>query len=610
MFEIFIFLQQKKNKSDFRNMQNIEFFESTFCYIQQPIEKLNIQELKIDVEQNNQFEILVAYSYDGANYSEFKSQSLYDNEIIDSELSLYVCIWFHRLIQNDLSIPYSLYDTAPTVNKYYGNTAKLQNVNSKLSNIIISSISYNNVDLSINDLKFQEKFEIINQFPKWNFYDNQQVSIRRWLDQCNAIAEMYGHTVIYFKTEPVNTFEESQSGIHGIHHTLANNVIRNVVDIKKLHICIPNNEIPQDRVIYSDWDMPLQDDFLIHIVRQKFEQAFGLKAIPNDKDYIYFPLLNKLFRVSTFQPKNGFMGIVGWYETYLAKYEEDDCVRIDSKLKQESSDMFSDIMGGIYEVIPGIEESELEKELAEMKSDVVYTGEKINKETIEEKKKATENFTNKLEDTSYCVSLKETEKLREFYDKRIEIATVNPDDSLFPINMYNCSAVTRRSIALRYNLTDYSVTNKYSNVCNNTLQLIFDFAITGRFTSEIFDITSNNNIITSIKCKLNQIQIFDTCSQTEIGIDYKFEKNELYQVAIEYNIIIGSYAFKIFKLDNKQKTLIYQNVNKVSDKPKQIQYTNLNLYGGNYLIGNISLSIDKQLFIDDKCTPLLNTFRF
>ena len=604
-----------------------EITESTYCYIQNPIEQLNISKLKIDVKKLHQFEVLIAYSYDGSNYSEFLSQEQYEDKIIDDTLSLYVCIWFHKLVQNDLSKATKLYDKPATDAKYYGNYTQLQNVDSSQAYIIVDSIFYDNKQQTI---KFKEYFDIINQYPKWNFYDNQQVTIRRWLDQCNALAESYGHTVIYFKTEPVNTELESQSGIHGIHHTLATNVIRNVVDIKKLHIMIPNNEIPQDRVIYSDWDMPLQDDFMIHIVRQKFEQAFGLKSIPNDKDYIYFPLLNKLYRVSTFQPKNGLMGVVGWYEVFLAKYEEDDCVRIDSGLKQNTTDMFSDIMGGISGVINSIDvettsgidefdsepehisEDELKKELNEMLSDTIYSGEKINQETVEEKKEATQNFTNRLEDTTFYVSLKETEKLRELYDKRIEIAIVNPDDSLFPINMYNCIAVPKRSVAMRYNLTDYSVTNKFSNLCKNSWQICFDFVLTNRFATEIFDILSNNNVITSIKSKGLQLQIFDTTTQSEIIVSYKFEKNELYQVVIRFDITTQTYAYQIYKLEtnNPQKSLVYQNVNKIGGNSKNIEITNINIYGGSYLVGNIQFYVDKQKFIDDQCTPLLNTYRF
>jgi phage-related tail protein len=57
----------------------------------------------------------------------------------------------------------------------------------------------------------------------------------------------------------------------------------------------------------------------------------------------------------------------------------------------------------------------------------VDTGDKISERTIEEKKTATQAYTNKLVDSTSYVSKKETEKLREFYNKRLAIVSVNPD---------------------------------------------------------------------------------------------------------------------------------------------------------------------------------------
>lgn len=605
--------------SDTDNIKNkifVEISESTFMYFQDVFKNFSFKSLKLEIYQNTNFKILYAYSYDGINYSEF----LETPEIPNDEFDKYICIWFKRNITNDLGIANKLYEKAPTNDKYFGHGAKMQNVDSKQSLLIIKSISYNGNEISISDVKFKETFDLINEFPRWNLYDNQQVNINRWLEQCNAMAEMYGHTVIYFKTEPVNINTEAQSGIHGIHHTLQNNVIRNVTAIKKLHILAPNNELPQDRVIYSDWDMPLQDDFMIHIVRQKFEQAFGLKAIPNDKDYIYFPIINKLFRVSTMQPKNGLMGVVGWYEVFLAKYEEDSCVRITKDLKDSVSGVdellgfdsqYGSIVDDKFVEVP----EELEKQFESFIDDTLYTEEKIIQSSVEEKKQATENYTNKLEDTTLYVSLKETEKIRELYDKRLEIVSVNPDESLFPISMYNCSKIDKRTVALRYGLIDYSVNNKFSNTINNTYTLKFDIALIGRFNGEIFDIITSDNVLSTIACKKNQIHIFDTSTQTDVVINQKLEQNTIYQIQINFDYQKKIYAFKVFTSQDKQISLIYQNIYKLesllsNDKIIPVKINNLNLFGGNFIVGNIQFWIDKQKFIDDKCEPLLNQFRW
>lgn len=588
-------------------MNSFKITESTFVYLQKPFKNLDISKFDIDIVINEGFEVLFAYSYDNQNFSQFMLQSEF-HEILDDSEELYVCIFFDRKIPTDINInseqkihqgyyDESLYTIAGT---------KLENVDSKQQYIIVKLISYNSEILKYDDFKFVETYKLINEFPKWNFYDNQQITINRWLAQCNSIAEMYGHTCIYFKTEPIDASLSSitpghpdkgilpdaqQSGIHGIHHTLAVNTIRKIISVKKLHIMFPNNELPQDRTIYSDWDMPLQDDFLIHIVRQKFEQAFGLKAIPDDKDFIYLPIINKLYRVSTFQPKNGFMGVIGWWEVFLAKYEDDDSVVVSKSMRDE----FSNIFDGIDEILV----------------DTTLDKEKINQETVEEKKFATNNFTNVLDDTTRYVSLKETETLREFYDKRLEIVSVNPDDGLYPITMYNCSKIERRNIALKYSLNNYIQTNKFPINLKNNYSLIFNFSQLGRHTGEVFEIISNENILMSLKSEKQKFKILDIINQQEILIDYQLELNELYQIVLHYDLTAKIYAIKIFTLKDKQKTFAYQNIYRIDDILKiDTNLTNLYLYGGKYLVNDIILEINNNKILEDNCLPLLETFKF
>lgn len=574
-----------------------EFSESTFMYFQKTFPLLNISKFNIITVGNQGFDVFIAYSYDGKNYSEFKTIESYPDTIIDGDNELYVCVWFKRIIRNDLDKAHTLYEK--------------KNVEATPQRIILQSVSYGIEEFSNDDFKYQELFNLIDEFPRWNFYDNQAVTIQRWLSTCNSMAEMYGHTCIYFKTEPVElTDKNPQSGIHGTNHTFQNNVIRNVTSIKKLHILCPNNELPQDRNVFTEWDMPLQDDFLIHIVKQKFEQAFGLKTIPNEKDYIYFPIINKIFRVSTIQPKNGLMGVIGWYEVFLAKYEEDDCVRVDNNLRNT--------MGGIPGVTEGLEnfgdlegQDDLWDEFNELSEDTVISEEKINQSTVEEKKVVTDNFTNKLEDTTFYVTLKETEKLRELYDKRLNIVSVNPDDSLFPITMYDCSSINKRVVGLQYSLKDYSVTNKFSTLAKTNWLLTFNFVLTGRHQTEVFDLISQDTmVVVSILCKNKQLVLFDTSAQQEIIVEHPFIDNELYQVCIDYNIMRKQFSIKIFKLKDKQKTLDYQNIYIVDNHLLQIPISHLQLFGGNFLTNDIQLSIDKKKLLDDKCLPLMNMYKF
>lgn len=609
-------------------ISNITVSESAFLYFPKPFKELNLSLFDFVVDKQIDFEILLSYSYDSKNFSRFvKYESLKDS-VLDNQTEMYVCVWLKRTVSKDLETPDVIREFRIDSSNYKSNGYHLTNVQNhsgdfgklKTAIISISKIRYNQEVIDLSTIKQKQKFDIIDEFPRWNFYDNQLVNVTRWLETCNALAESHGHTVIYFKTEPVETETNLQSGIHGIHYTLANNVIRNVVDVKKLHIMIPSNELPQDRVVFSEWDIAMQDDFMIHVVRQKFEQAFGLNQIPNEKDFIYFPLINKMFRVATMQPKNGFMGVIGWYEVFLQKWEDDEHVQsgvaINDMLRESlsneflSNDVDFDSFG--FQTIDDsfVHLTDSVEEIAEETDNFVS-----DEKRIEEEKIATENFTNRLKDSTWHISLKETEKLREFYDRRLKIVSVNPDSNSFPLSMYDCNDIERRGIALTYNLRDYSVNNKFQTQVEHTFQLSFNFIFMSRFNGELFDIVSDTNtVVSSISISNQRIKIFDSRRQVETIFEHKFEQKELYQIAIEYMIEpVESYCFKLFKLKNSEKQLIDQNVFRIDNNEnlgvkydkKPINISSLNMYGGSYLINDITLKIDNQKFIEDKCLPLL-----
>lgn len=417
---------------------------------------------------------------------------------------------------------------------------------------------------------------------------------------------MYGHACIYFKTEPI----ESETV-----HTFANHVVRNVTNIKKINILAPNNELPQDRNIYTEWDMPLQDDFIIHVVREKFELAFGENIVPSEKDYLYLPIINKLFRVASMQPKNGFMGKIGWWEVFLAKYEEDDCVTIDDDLKS--------IMGGLPEFddaidsIDVLDDYEVLNQLNELKADTVNSKEKIDQLTVDEKKEPTQNFTNKLMDSNFYVALKETEKLREFYDKRLQIISVNPDESAFPITMYDNTTVDKRVIALQYNLSDYTIKNKLTLTVNKGFKLSFNFILMLRFVGELFDLIDDSGNFSQFTVKLNRsnLVLIDNRNQKTFDVNYKFSQKELYNVSIEYGTIKdqvqNQIIIKIFKLSNKEKTLEFQDVYMVGNTEQaNFPLSIVQMFGGNYLSSEITLDINEKNILKDFVNPLLQMKQF
>jgi hypothetical protein len=390
--------------------------------------------------------------------------------------------------------------------------------------------------------------------------------------------------------------------IEKIIETLSSITTRDVVSIKKIIISSPDNELPTDRNTFTEWDMPMIDDFIIHIPDLLFKLIFG-NEIPSQKDFIYLPILNKLYTINSVQPGQKFMGVTGWWECYLIKYEEDENV---------SKDLLNtDLMKGITSVIntiPNLDEesiSDLYNKFENIIDDGLITADKEVTTTIEEKKEVTNNLNNHLVDSTSYVSLKETENQRNFYNKRLKIVTINPDSLSFPLNMYDVSTVEERKIGLNYDLIDATKINKFSTIINpnSKILLSFNFVLIKRFSSNIIDILYSDNIFLSLKIKgKNLILIKDT---QEYIINYRFEESNFYQINITENTI------NICILENKQKRIVhiyeYQLINNTDNN---LKITNINLYGGNYYLGQLLFKINGNKILEDKTLPVLNMNSF
>ena len=306
-------------------------FKTTILFLQIPFKVFDKNKICMCVEgDTDKFDVKYSYSFDKTNYSDFKDFDkftiIYPNIGVDALInipSVYVAIQFKP---NYTDSQYNIDYISPK-DAYHIN---------------ICHITYNGVNICLNNpclvRWFTEPDCIVT--PEWNINDNQQMTVKRWVDQVNALAHMVGHKVIYFKTEPIGT-----------HHTLRNNYRRNVCNIKKIWIMFEGSMLNTiDKITYSDWDIPLADEFIINIPWQTFRDAFGDDAIPNEKDYLYLPVVNRLFRVGYVQPVNRVMGKVAWFEASLIKYEEDSSVVMSKDLKKDLSDVVIPEFGNIMDL--------------------------------------------------------------------------------------------------------------------------------------------------------------------------------------------------------------------------------------------------------------------
>lgn len=560
------------------NKKSLYITNSSMAKIIEPFVVFDINKFKVDTTENTDFLVKLAFSQDGKNWStgiditEFTDiHSALNIDIPDFnsflETDIYISVWFEKIIDKL---------NKSTLDQKFGN--------STIPKIKLENIKYDNVEIAFKI----ETLEILtNRFPHWNLYDNQQPIIKNWLAQCCAIAQMYGHHSVYFKSE-----------VTEINETLATNVNREIVSIKKIPVQFPGNELPQDRNVYSDWDYPLMDEIMIHVVDELFKLAFGFDAFPQAGDFIYVPLINKLFKVTAVQPKNGFMGKIGWWEVFLGKYEDDETLGMSSEL-HNNFQQFEEYGG--FEDYDGIIE-----ELEDIEEETVLTAEKILTNTIDEKKEVNQNFTNKLVDSNSYIDLKETDNQRKFYSKRLQIVSINPGTNAFPVTMYDCSTIDRNVIGLTYDLKNAVSVNKKSLILINEFSISFNFVLTKTFTGTLVNTEHFN-----INCKKNKLNIFDINNQKTFEIEFPVEFNEYYQLNISYNKTLKQYSVIIFILRNKQKRLEYQNLYIMNqEQPKIIGFAEIHLMGGNFFIGEILFTIDNNKIISDFVNPILNMQKF
>lgn len=562
----------EKLKTEYNNKINL--FEDSIIIFKEKFINFDIDKLILNIEKNIDFEYKFAYSFDKVNWSNPVKKEDWNFEYVDIDdlNNYYISIWCKK-INLDTDVANTLYVNQNT-----------ENINT--NQLLIEKIIYDDIKIEIseNTIFINTLNKIVLTDNKWNFYDNQELNVRRWLDTCISVVKSYGHQCIYFKTEVTET-----------HHTFANHKLRNVTAIKKIPIISPDNDLPQDRNVYSEWDMPMEGEFVIHVVDEVFKMAFGETKIPLSKDYLYLPIVRKLFRISSVQPVNGFMGKIGWWEVFLTKYEDDESISISDELK--------DVYSGIQEFDESFDLiDELEMELDEQLIDNDF----ITEQTNDEKKTVTNNFSNKLVDSTHYIDLKETELQRQFYSKRLSIASVNPDNNSFPVTMYNCSEIEKRIVALTYNLVDLSSKSKHSLIVDS-FEFSTNFVLLNKFTGELYDFVGNNQLsLLTIELNRKKLSLILHKYQITYSIDYEFIENEFYQFLIKYDHSLKQISIMIFMLKNKQKNIVYQNVYIINSTLEgKFEFKNLLLYGGKFLANEIILKVNKEKIIIDNVTPIL-----
>jgi hypothetical protein len=128
----------------------------------------------------------------------------------------------------------------------------------------------------------------------------------------NIVTGIFGHEVNYFRTEP--DFRTSDV-------ILMEYSLHNVVDNKTVKILVPDNEFPTEANTYDIFGIELAD-FEVHITAEEFESNFGAGKTPRNKDYMFIPIMNRMYEISSVSLADEFNMTNSYWRVKLVKYQD------------------------------------------------------------------------------------------------------------------------------------------------------------------------------------------------------------------------------------------------------------------------------------------------
>lgn len=124
---------------------------------------------------------------------------------------------------------------------------------------------------------------------------------------------VYGHQVVYFRTLP-----DKNSG----DFIFKEWTLFNTVDRRCIKIMVPNNEFPDNKPQFSDFGVDFVAPFEIQIDNQYYQQIFGRGAEPRVRDFMYIPIMNRMYEIKSCYLYRGLMYQPIYWKIQLIKFQQ------------------------------------------------------------------------------------------------------------------------------------------------------------------------------------------------------------------------------------------------------------------------------------------------
>lgn len=192
----------------------------------------------------------------------------------------------------------------------------------------------------------------------WNPYAiNKPSAIYRQLSALTN--QMWGHDVKYFRVEPDQRSRDVILKEYSLYNVVAESTIK---------VMVPDNSFPTREFNFDIFGMDFEE-FEVHITGDEFTNKFGLNKEPRSRDYLYFPLINRMYEVSTVALADEFNLQMTYWRVQLRKWEDrTSSIHTDSTIEQE----VDDLTVGVEEIFGEETQQEFEKVTKPQQYKTVY----------------------------------------------------------------------------------------------------------------------------------------------------------------------------------------------------------------------------------------------
>lgn len=322
----------------------------------------------------------------------------------------------------------------------------------------------------------------------------------------NIASDIFGHEVQYFRTEP----DLRTSDVILMEYSL-----HNVVAQDTLKILVPDNEFPSEANTYDIFGIEYAE-FEIHITAAEFEKIFGSGKKPRNKDYMFIPIINRMYEINSLSIADEFNKTKSYWRIKLVKYQERTSVS-----KNEFEIATDNLTTGIEEIF----------------------GEQI----------ATEYEKNTKPDQYQTVSTSYKDGIREFISKDLQIIDFDLKNrwTVVSKNYYDLT-----SVPIGNNVLQYDTISKVTPTQNAAFTGWFKPQFNSTSTDEYF-LFGDNTALTGFKMYISntKFKILVNGDTTELSHGITLDSNKWYSYIVNLSNEFLTTGVYIYSLDLQSNVL-------------------------------------------------------